>query len=152
MLRVNRQTDYATRIVLALAKRPSLTRASTAEIQHEMLIPTAFSQRIVADLARGGFILTYPGRDGGLQLARPAAELNLRQVVEFFEGPIIINDCLAADYECPFEDKCPVRRRWARLQSFLLSELESITFEELAQDSESLGSLFQEEPLALTSR
>jgi Rrf2 family nitric oxide-sensitive transcriptional repressor len=151
MIRVNRQTDYAVRVLLALAKRPAGTRASTNEIQREMLIPPAFSQRIVADLARGAFIITYPGRDGGLQLARPAEQTNLRQVVEFFEGPIAINDCLAADFECPFEDKCPVRRRWAHLQGMFLNELESITFEELAQEAESLTPLLQSEPLMVMS-
>ena len=39
MLRINRQTDYAVRVILALAKRSEGTRLSTGEIQQEMLIP-----------------------------------------------------------------------------------------------------------------
>jgi len=62
MIRINRQTDYAIRVVLALAKHPERKRISTTEIQQEMLIPPAFSPRIVAELSRGGFILTFPGR------------------------------------------------------------------------------------------
>ena len=72
MLRINRQTDYAVRVLLALAKKPPETRLSTAEIREEMLIPKSVSLRIVADLARGGFIKTFPGRDGGIKLAHPA--------------------------------------------------------------------------------
>ena len=84
MIRINRQTDYAIRVLLALAKQRDEALLSTSQIQQEMLIPKALSLRVVAELAKGGFIVTYPGREGGLKLARPAAEINLRQVVTLF--------------------------------------------------------------------
>jgi len=94
MIRINRQTDYAIRLVLSLARREKGARVSTTEVRKEMQIPPALAQRIAADLARGEFILTFPGRDGGLTLARPANEINLRQIVEHFEGKFLISDCL----------------------------------------------------------
>jgi Rrf2 family iron-sulfur cluster assembly transcriptional regulator len=141
MIRINRQTDYAIRVVLALAKRGGDERVSTAEIRKEMLIPPVLAQRIVADLARGGFILTFPGRDGGLMLARPAREINLRQIVEHIEGKVFISDCLVENGECPFDNKCPVRFRWSRLQSQMMLELEQTTFEELTQETLSVDEL-----------
>lgn len=135
MIRINRQTDYAIRFVLSLARRGKGIRVSTAEVRKEMQIPPALAQRIVADLARGEFILTFPGRDGGLTLARPASEINLRQVVEQFEGKFLISDCLQDKGNCPFDNNCPVRFRWARLQSQIAQELEQITFEDLAHDA-----------------
>jgi len=135
MIRINRQTDYAIRVLLALAEHRDEARRSTSEIRREMLIPPALAQRVVADLARGGFIVTYAGRDGGLELARPPEQINLRQVVEFFEGPITISDCMITEGECPFDDKCPVRRRWARLQGTIADEMENVTLSELAKDA-----------------
>jgi Rrf2 family protein len=135
MIRINRQTDYAVRVLLALAKRDPGQILSTAHIQHEMLIPPALAHRIVADLARGGFILTYPGRDGGLALSRPPADINLREVVEQFEGPLEISDCLTGDFDCPFDRKCPVRCQWISLQSLLAAELEKITFAHLVEEA-----------------
>ena len=142
MIRINRQTDYAIRLILSLARREEGKRVSTAEIRKEMMIPPALAQRIVADLARGNFILTYPGRDGGLVLARPAREINLRQIVEHFEGKFFISDCLVDGGDCPFDNNCPVRFRWTRLQSQIIRELEQITFEELAQDALSVNTIF----------
>ena len=52
MFRVNRQTDYAVRVVLALAKKPQGTRLPTSEIGREMLIPPSLLQRIVAEVWR----------------------------------------------------------------------------------------------------
>ncbi|MDO9300846.1 MAG: Rrf2 family transcriptional regulator [Anaerolineales bacterium] len=141
MIRINRQTDYAIRLILSLARREDGKRVSTAEIRKEMQIPPAMAQRIVADLARGNFILTFPGRDGGLVLSRPPHEINLRQIVEHFEGKFFISDCLMDGGDCPFDNNCPVRFRWARLQAQMIQELEQITFEDLAQDALSINDL-----------
>lgn len=140
MIRINRQTDYAVRVLLSLSKRTE-GRTSTAEIQREMLIPPSLAQRIVADLARGGFVQTFPGRDGGLSLARAPKEINLRQIVEHFEGRIFVSDCLIGKGECPFDNNCPVRCRWAHLQATVMQELEQITFEDLAQEALSIESI-----------
>jgi Rrf2 family nitric oxide-sensitive transcriptional repressor len=142
MLRINRQTDYAIRFILALAKREEGKRASTAEIRKEMLIPPALAQRIVANLARGNFIITFAGRDGGLVLSRPAREINLRQIVEHFEGKFFISDCLIDGDGCPLDNNCPVRFRWIKLQSQIALELEQISFEDLAQDELAANTIF----------
>jgi Rrf2 family protein len=138
MIRINRKTDYAIRVILALAKQGDEAMLPTSQIQREMLIPRALSLRVVADLAKGGFIVTYPGREGGLKLARPASEINLRQVVTFFESNFTVSECLHGGGTCPFDNSCPVRCRWARLQALILQELESTTFDELAREAASV--------------
>jgi len=137
MLRINRQTDYAVRVILALAKREEGTRLSSATIRQEMLIPATFMPRIVAQLARAGLVNTFPGRDGGLMLPRPAAQITLRDVVEAFEGPILLSECLQAKGEddCPFRTNCPVSPKWGRVQVAMLREMAAITFESLAQET-----------------
>lgn len=137
MLKINRQTDYAVRVVLALAKRGEDVRLSTTEIRQEMLIPPALMTRIVAQLSREGLINTFPGRDGGLMLPRPASQITLKDVVEAFEGPILLSGCMQAKGEddCPFRTNCPVRSKWGRVQVAMLREMASITFEDLVQEA-----------------
>ena len=137
MLRINRQTDYAVRVILALAKHGEGVRLSTSEIQQEMLIPPALMARIVAQLGKSGLLNTFPGREGGLMLPRPASRITLRDVVEAFEGPILLSACLQAKGEddCPFRSNCPVRSKWGRVQVAMLREMASITFAGLAQEA-----------------
>ena len=137
MLKINRQTDYAVRVLLALAKRGEDARLSSADIQQEMLIPKAFMSRIVAQLSHAGLINTFPGRDGGLMLPHPASQITLRDVVEAFEGPILLSACLQVkgDDDCPFQANCPVRPKWGRVQIAMLREMASITFEDLVKES-----------------
>ena len=137
MLKINRQTDYAVRVLLALAKRGEGARFSSTDIQREMLIPKAFMLRIVAQLSREGLLNTFPGRDGGLMLPRLASKITLRDVVEAFEGPILLSACLqvTSEDDCPFQSNCPVRSKWGRVQVVMMREMASITFEDLAKES-----------------
>lgn len=137
MLKINRQTDYAVRVILALAKRGEGARLSSGEIKKEMLIPQALMSRIVAQLARAGLLNTFPGREGGLMLPRPAAQITLRDVVEAFEGPILLSECLQTKSEddCPFRTNCPVSPKWGRVQVAMMREMAAITFEGLAQEA-----------------
>jgi Rrf2 family protein len=140
MLQINRQTDYAARVVLALAKHPQGTRLSSKTVQREMLIPKAFMSRIVAQLAKAGLLNTFPGRDGGLELPRPTSEITLKDVVQAFEWPILLSECLQSKGEddCPFRVNCPISPKWGRVQTAMLSEMASITFEDLAHEAASL--------------
>ena len=137
MLKINRQTDYAVRVILALAQRGEGTRLSSADIQKEMLIPKALMTRIVAQLSREGLVNTFPGRDGGLMLPRPASQITLKEVVEAFEGPILLSECMQVKGEddCPFQSNCPVRSKWGRVQVAMMREMASITFEDLVKES-----------------
>ena len=137
MLKINRQTDYAVRVLLALSKQGQGVRLSSTDIRQKMLIPKAFMTRIVAQLSHAGLLNTFPGRDGGLMLPRSAAEITLRDVVEAFEGPILLSACLQVNGEddCPFQTNCPVRPKWGRVQVAMLREMASITFEDLAKES-----------------
>ena len=134
MLKVNRQTDYAVRVVLALSKRPEGARLTTSEIGREMLIPPALLQRIVAELAGGGFIKTQPGRDGGISLAHLPGEISLLQVVERFEGDLVLSECILEEGDCPFENICPVSCQWKRLNDLLREEMGRTTFAQLVED------------------
>ena len=139
MLRINRRTDYAVRVMLALAKRPEGARISTRAVQDEMQVPHAFLQRIVADLSKKGLLHTFPGPNGGLQLARFAKSITLRDIYEAIEGPLLISDCLWSPGECPLDSGCPVHPRWRRMQAMIVHEMEGVTLEQLGLDAHSLA-------------
>jgi Rrf2 family iron-sulfur cluster assembly transcriptional regulator len=138
MFRINRRTDYAVRVMVALAKRPAGARLSTKAIQDEMLTPRAFLQRIIADLSKAGLVDTYPGPNGGLQLSRPAEEINLRHIWEAIEGALLISDCVQSADACPLYTGCPVHLRWMRLQNLIVKELEGSSLAQLAREATQL--------------
>jgi DNA-binding IscR family transcriptional regulator len=77
-----------------------------------------------------------------LELPRPASEITVKDVVEAFEGPILLSECMQSKGEddCPFRTDCPVRSKWGRVQAAMLREMANITFEELANEAAGVSS------------
>ena len=133
MLTINRQTDYASRVILHLALQGEGSRVTAAEIAERRLIPKAFVRRVVTRLAAAGLLTTTRGIEGGVTLARPAGEISLLEVVEAMEGPLALNACTVNPRTCPLVSACPVNKAWCRARNVLAAELREATFDKLAK-------------------
>lgn len=127
MLKSDRQTDYAVRVLLALAKSGEGARLSNTNIQEAMLILPMLIARIVAQLAHAGLVNTFAGREGGCMLCRPVSQITLKDGVEAFEGLILLSEWMQAKSESdrPLRSDCPVRSKWGRVQVVMLREMDS---------------------------
>jgi len=134
VLKLNRETDYAIRVVLALAKYPPGSIIPSQTIREEMDLPEALSIQIISNLAHNKIIKTYPGRKGGIQLANSPSEINLHDIVEIMEGPITLSECLQEGHYCDLSPSCPVQGQWIKLQNLVEEELKGISFEDLIKD------------------
>ncbi len=77
---VNKTNLYRIEALLALgAAYPAARR--TSEIARRRAVPEPFLARLVAELARGGLVVTSRGPSGGARLARPPAEISLLEVL-----------------------------------------------------------------------
>ncbi len=88
-------------------------------------------------------------------LARPAREINLRQLLEHFETHLFVSDCSHTESTCPLGMDCPICTQWEKLQKIMAEELEQINFEYLANSSKQIQkipliSLSSEKALKLT--
>src|SRR5437764_13852635 len=86
-MRVSAKVDYALRAMAELAAAPpGLTTAEQlASAQH---IPPKFLETILSQLRSGGLVVSQRGAVGGYQLARPAEEISIAEVIRELEGPI----------------------------------------------------------------
>ncbi len=132
-MQITRQADYAVRAVLYLAKLGPNSRASTAQIAKEQLIPTTFLAKIVSQLAAVGVVRATRGARGGVTLARPAADISLLEIVETIDGPMALNECVIEPDRCPMSTACPVRTVWCDAQVKLATQLAQTNFAQLIQ-------------------
>ncbi|NPA06570.1 MAG: Rrf2 family transcriptional regulator [Chloroflexi bacterium] len=132
---INRRTDYAIRVILGLAKYPPGTRIAAQQLSEDMLIPLSLLYSLLKDLIRAKLVKTYPGPKGGLELARPADQITLRDVIEAMDRLPQVSECVTEPGVCPFANACPVRRRWARIHRLVLRELERTTFADLVKET-----------------
>lgn len=128
-MRISRHAHYAIRTLLDLQRNP---KTRSADIAARQGIPPAYLAKIVQALSRRGIVRTHRGARGGVQLARPAAVVTLRDVIEAVEGPVAINQCVAWG-DCPCAQPCLVRAALARLQMVVEHELDAVTLEQLGR-------------------
>jgi len=60
------------------------------EIAERELIPARFLEQIFQDLKKAGLIASKRGPRGGYQLARPAAEISIGDIIRALEGPVAV--------------------------------------------------------------
>ena len=84
-MHITQESDYAVRIVYCLAKCG--TRRDARGISEEMCVTLRFSLKILGKLVSSGIVESYKGNRGGYELARPASEITLKDVIDAVEGP-----------------------------------------------------------------
>ncbi len=110
-MEITRRTDYAIRLMLALAEGDG-GPISVRELAERQDVPYPFARGIQRDLVAAGLATTKRGAAGGLCLARPASEITLLDVIEAVEGPIALNMCTADPDWCQRMGACSVHAVW----------------------------------------
>ena len=131
MTLVSRGADYAIRAMMDVANQPEDTRTVTERIAKRQKVPAAFLSKVVAQLTQSGLLRTHRGAGGGVLLGRSAEEINLRQIVEAVQGPIVVNLCTGPYDGCAKAAACPAYEVFHEAQESLREVLEQATLTEL---------------------
>ena len=128
---IRRNTDYAVRLMVHLAKHhgnePISTRASAAE-EH---VPYQLACKLMQKLNNAKLVTSCMGPRGGFVLAAEPSKISLLDVVDAIQGSINMNRCLLSEDTCPNQTTCTVRDKLAGLQKNINSGLAGITLDEL---------------------
>ena len=84
-------------------------------------------------LARAGLVSSERGSRGGYRLARPAAEVTLRAIVNALEGPISLTFCAAgmSNGRCRTRPFCVATDAMRRLNHLVNGAFDAISLEDL---------------------
>jgi len=127
-------TDYALRTLLYLAHFPG-RRVGTEEISAAYGISKNHLVRVVHTLAEGGFVQVTVGRAGGVELARPPAEVRLGEVIRKTEASFRLVECHdATDNQCPITPVCGLKSILDRALVVFLAELDKHTLADLSAE------------------
>lgn len=97
-MRITLESDYALRIVSALAVSNSITDAKT--LSEKTSVTIRFTLKILHKLVQGDLVSSFKGTNGGYKLKADAASITLKKVIELIDGPIIIARCLDSGESC----------------------------------------------------
>lgn len=97
-MRITLESDYALRIVSALAAKNEIIDAKT--LSDEVSVTQRFTLKILHKLVSGDLVKSYKGVNGGYKLNASADEITLKKVIELIDGPIAISRCLESNESC----------------------------------------------------
>jgi Rrf2 family protein len=124
---LTRETDYAIRCILCLAREPGRV-ISAGEISESMVIPKSFLVKILQRLSKKGLVKSTQGIAGGFQLTRAPGKVNLFEVIEAIQGSCAVNLCVADEQNCNLSATCLIHAVWVELKKNVERNLKKRTF------------------------
>ena len=121
---ITRESDYALRMLRALADGRSLTAGELAE-QEEL--PQKFAYKILKKLQKAGFVQILRGVNGGCSLSCQLSEISLYDLLNALEANSYISSCMTPGYTCEW---C-VRKGTGCIAHGKLGEIQRVIDEEL---------------------
>lgn len=131
-MRITLESDYALRILTAMAGYDGVTDAKT--ISNDTSVTIRFTLKILHKLVQGGLVQSYKGVNGGYKLKTEPENITLKQVIELIDGPIAIARCLDSEEGCSLNcDKsaCDYHHIFDIISIELASKLNRITINDV---------------------
>ncbi|MCU0917685.1 MAG: Rrf2 family transcriptional regulator [Planctomycetes bacterium] len=129
---LRRNTDYALRLMVGLARRGADASVSTRVLAQEQEVSYQLACKLMQQLHDAGLVQSSMGPKGGFRLGRAAAQISLLEIIEAVQGPVSVNRCLLNETCCPRQETCPVRVKMGELQQRMGEYLGGVTLADLA--------------------
>jgi Rrf2 family protein len=140
MLKLTKKADYGLIAMRHLtAARPR--SASAKEMADRYGLPAPVLAKILQSLARGGFLVSEHGSNGGYRLSRPPEEITAFDIVRTIDGPIFLTSCFTENGDCEHHKKCSIRDPLRRIHEGIIALLTTMTMADLATDAEAANAV-----------
>ena len=120
-MRLTSYTDYALRVLIFAGAAGQMVTIST--ISESFGISKEHLRKVVHSLAQLGYLTTTQGRNGGIVLAKPPEQINIREIVEQFETTTLVECFDAETNTCQINGMCGLKHALIKAQKNFLETL-----------------------------
>lgn len=137
MLRLTKKADYSLIALKHFAFRQQESGAvvSAKELAEACGIPLPVTSKLLQKLAKSGFLVSEFGTNGGYRLARDPRLISALEVIRAIDGPIVLANCFTEEVLCDHATRCTVKRPLRRIHEGILRLLDSVSIQDMLQDS-----------------
>jgi Rrf2 family protein len=131
-MRMSAKAEYGVRAMIQLATTAPGVVVRTEDLAHAQGIPAQFLVDILSDLRADRLVRSHRGREGGYELARPAEQISIADVLRCIDGPLAsVRDIGLGDlpYSGPTTALTDV---WRALRASMRAVLETTTLADVA--------------------
>ena len=133
-VRITTLAEYGVICALHLAKRVGEGPVTGRDIAERERLPADYVEQILIRLRRAGLVKSTRGAHGGYALAKPAAQISVRDVIAASELQTFDLHCVSHPVEeerCSSSHQCSIRPVWLLLQQKIDSVLDSVHLSDL---------------------
>lgn len=133
-MRITTLAEYGVICALHLAKRVDDGPITGREIAAAERLPVDYVEQILLRLRRADIVKSTRGAHGGYALARPAADISVRNVIAASELTTFDLHCVShpvAEERCSAAHECSIRPVWQMLQQKIDEVLEGVRLSDL---------------------
>lgn len=135
------KAEYGIRLMVELGRNAGTAPVALSSVAEAEILPLSYLEHLVAKLREAGLVSSTRGAHGGYRLARPAEEIDMLEVVQALEGPIIPMECFYEEPEgrvlCSHEldggRACATKVLWTRVQGGVTKALAGTTLADLVE-------------------
>ena len=129
-MRLTTFTDYSLRVLIYLAIRGE-QNTTIARIAQDYDISRNHLMKVVQELSQKGYVTAARGKNGGLRLSRPAAQINIGALVRDMENDMAIAECFGPRNQCLLAPACGLAGLFAEALEAFLAVLDRHSLEDV---------------------
>jgi FeS assembly SUF system regulator len=131
MLRIAKLTDYATLLMVRLAREPGRC-FSAGQLAGELGVPLPTVAKLLKRLLQAQLLASVRGSGGGYSLAHAPGAISVADVVSAIEGPVALTQCAHGQGDCALEQNCATRANWQVISHAVRVALEAVSLADMA--------------------
>ncbi|MDF1855975.1 Rrf2 family transcriptional regulator [Pseudooceanicola sp.] len=140
-MRLTKRTNISMRVLMYCAANADRL-VTKAEIAQCCNISENHLAQVINRLGQLGFLHTQRGRNGGMTLAREAADIQVGAVFRAIEAAVPVAECFSeTDNTCPLIAACLLRRAIADATEAFYAKMDEVTLDQLVHGNTPLLSL-----------
>ena len=132
-MKLSTKGRYGVRLMVDLALRYGEGPILLKDIAERQEISEKYLWQLISPLKSAGLINSTRGAHGGYMLAKPPAQITLKEIVVTLEGPMCLVECVDNPSLCSRADTCVSRDIWHQVSEKILQTLESVTLEYMVE-------------------
>lgn len=129
-MHITRYSDYALRVLIYLAAEPERV-ATIQAISESYGISRSHLMKVVNRLNQLGYVQATRGKNGGLRLGQPPAQINVGELFRRTEPDLDLVECFTASDRCAITPVCKLKHVFHDAREAFLSVLDDYTLADL---------------------
>lgn len=132
MLRISKMADYATVIMVYMARnRSRLSNVKTIAQSTHISGPTV--SKLLKRLTQAQLLRSVRGAEGGYCLNKAPESISVAQIIAVIEERIGLTECSVASSQCSLQSVCNLKGNWRLINQAVEMALSSVSLAVLAK-------------------